>query len=92
MSDVIVDFSHQALKSLPRSTLGDKDPSVVKRLILRSNQLLVLDPWVGSLCNQLQSLDLSGNQLQRIPSELCRLSTLTSVNLDANQLVSLLQR
>lgn len=89
MPGAVADFSDQGLKRFSPSVFSPRDPSVVERLTLRCNQLRVLDPWVGSLFNQLQSLDLSSNQLRQIPSAICQLSILTSLNLDANQLLSL---
>lgn len=62
--------------------------SHIQEIYLKWNKLAALPPWIVELFN-VTNIYLYGNMITKIPTELCRMSQLTVLDLSANKLNSI---
>ncbi|KAM9354416.1 leucine-rich repeat protein 1 [Pholidichthys leucotaenia] len=83
-----LDLSNNHIKKLP-ATIGDL--SCLSELILQNNHLEAFSKelCLSTLQRTLQTLDISQNRLQSLPTQFCQLRELVNLKLDDNQLICL---
>lgn len=82
MRKKILHWNYRELRELP--IIIKKHGAHIREIYLKSNKLKSLPKWIGEMEN-LQNLYLSGNLIQKLPSEI-KFTRLSVLDLNSNQL------